>query len=138
MQWFCSPLIKMFRREYIETLSDHAEETLMLALSGQARIFLCNKSIDLRKGFEGLSAIVITLFEESLTSGAYFVFLNKTRDRMKVLYWDIDGLAIWYKRLEKGRFKRSNGNESLMERREFLMLLEGITPKRLQKRFRIS
>ena len=55
---------------------------------------------------------------------------------MKVLYWDKDGLAIWYKRLEKGSFSSDPTKEEEMSRTEFLMLLEGITPKRLQKRWR--
>lgn len=109
----------------------------MLALAGQVKIFIYHQAVDLRKGFEGLSALVEVTFPEPLTSGAYFIFLNRSNDRMKVLYWDIDGLAIWYKRLEKGRFKRGKNQESLMERREFLMMLEGVTPKRLQNRFRI-
>ena len=109
----------------------------MLALAGGAKIFLCHEPVDLRKGFEGLSSLVQSHFAEQLTSGAYFIFLNKARDRMKVLYWDVDGLAIWYKRLEKGRFAKNTQQHPLMERREFLMLLEGVTPKRLHNRFRL-
>lgn len=110
----------------------------MLAITGGARFFLCQAPTDLRKGFEGLSAAVEFAFQGELTSGAYFVFLNRPRDRMKVLYWDLDGFAIWYKRLEKGTFSKRNMEEGRLERRDFLMLLEGITPKRLQKRFKIS
>ena len=109
----------------------------MLALSGGSRIFLHVEPIDLRKGFEGLSSAVHQLFPEELLTGAYFVFLNRCRNRMKVLYWDNDGLAIWNKRLDKGHFSKKHLNESLMNRREFLMLLEGITPKRLHKRIEI-
>ncbi|NGX60356.1 MAG: hypothetical protein KR126chlam3_01529 [Chlamydiae bacterium] len=108
----------------------------MLALGCGARIFLCNAATDLRKGFEGLSALVASTIKEPITGNAYFIFLNKTRDRMKVLYFDIDGLAIWYKRLEKGRFPKRDPNQTILERREFLMLLEGIVPRRLHKRYK--
>jgi len=107
----------------------------VLAISGGAKIFLCNAATDLRKGFEGLSALVESSIQEPLINNAYFIFINRTRDRMKVLYLDIDGLAIWYKRLEKGRFPKRDTTQTALERREFLMLLEGIVPKRLHKRY---
>ena len=110
----------------------------MLGLPGNARIFVCQEAVDMRKGFEGLSTEVSRFFGNELTTGAYFVFINKTKDRMKVLYWDADGLAIWYKRLEKGRFIYSDEQNTLINRREFFMLLEGIVPKRLQHRHKIS
>lgn len=110
----------------------------MLAFSGNARIFLYQDVIDMRKGFESLSGIVDGISNETLTSGTYFVFLNWRRDRMKVLYWDVDGLAIWSKRLEKGSFPKHKTGQAIMERKEFFMLLEGIIPKRIQKRFKIS
>jgi len=80
----------------------------MLALPGKAKLFLYKEATDMRKGFEGLSAIVNFAFEGELTSGAYFIFLNRQRNLMKVLYWDSDGLAIWQKRLEKGHFAKRN------------------------------
>jgi len=110
----------------------------MLALAGNARIFLCREAIDMRKGFESLSGLVEALFSGELTSGAYFVFLNWNRNRMKVMYWDVDGLVIWYKRLEKGSFPKQEKGETIMDRKEFFMLLEGIIPKRIQKRFKAS
>ena len=113
-------------------------ENLMLALSANTRIFLYQETIDMRKGFEGLSGLVETAFTGELTSGAYFVFLNWKRDRMKVLYWDEDGLAIWYKRLEKGSFPKPKKEGLIIERKEFFMMLEGIVPMRIQKRFKIS
>jgi transposase len=110
----------------------------MLALPGKARLFLYQTPTDMRKGFEGLSGVVDEEFKGELISGAYFIFLNRQRNRMKVLYWDGDGFAIWAKRLEKGHFAKRKDNKVLLERREFFMLLEGITPKRLQKRYSIT
>lgn len=107
----------------------------MLTMSSTAKILLYHNSVDMRKSFEGLSAIIQQVFPEQLFTGALFVFLNRARDKMKVLYWDNDGLAIWYKMLEKGTFSRKNITENQLSRTEFLMLLEGITPKKIQKRW---
>jgi transposase len=107
----------------------------MLTLYGNARIFLYQNPTNMRKSFEGLSTAVQEAFPDLLMSGSYFVFLNKRRDCMKVLYWDSDGFSIWYKRLEKGSFSRKCS--LILDRKQFLMLLEGITPKRVQKRYQI-
>lgn len=106
----------------------------MLAFPGSVRIFVCLESADLRKGFEGLSAMTEKLFPRQLLTGAYFAFFNNSGNQMKVLYWDVDGLAIWNKRLEKGTFCRKSAKEQ-MDRRDFLMLLEGIRPMKKSARF---
>lgn len=106
----------------------------MLTIPGNARLFLCLQPVSMRRSFEGLCAVVEELFPGELLSGAFFIFLNRSRDHMKVLYWDNDGFAIWYKRLEKGSFS-GKSDETIIDRRTFLMLLEGITPRRLQTRF---
>jgi transposase len=110
----------------------------MLAIAANARIFLFQSPVDMRKGVEGLGSLVEKSFAGELLSGAYFVFVNKGKDRMKVLYWDNDGFAIWWKRLEKGSFRLLGINRALIDRKEFFMLLEGITPYRLEKRFKIA
>ncbi len=71
-----------------------------------AKIFLCKDAVSMRKSFEGLGAIIEQLFPGELLSGSLFVFLNRQRDCMKVLFWDRDGFAIWYKRLQKGSLIR--------------------------------
>lgn len=110
----------------------------MLSLPGNARLFLCHFPINMRKSFEGLSALVEQLFPGELLSGAFFIFLNRRQDHIKVLFWDRDGLVIWFKRLEKGSFSWRWDSPPIMDRKQFLMLLEGITPKRLQSRYNIS
>jgi transposase len=107
----------------------------MLTIPANARLFLCQVPINMRKSFEGLSALVEQMFPGELLSGAFFIFLSRQRNHMKVLYWDGDGLAIFYKRLEKGTFAATKETSSPLLRREFLMLLEGIEPRRLQRRF---
>ncbi len=109
----------------------------MLAISGNSRIFLFQGATDLRKGYEGLCHLIESALQESISNGAYFVFINRPRDRMKVLYWDGDGIAIWFKRLEQGTFAKRNFNQSSLQRREFLMLLEGVVPRLFQKRFKV-
>lgn len=110
----------------------------MLALSSNARIFFFQDPIDMRKGVEGLSALVEGLFTGELLSGAYFIFVNRMKDKMKILYWDSDGFAIWWKRLEKGSFRLPGIDRATIDRKEFFMLLEGITPHKIQKRFKIT
>lgn len=109
----------------------------MLTIPGNARLFLCQHPVNMRKSFEGLSALVEQLFPGELLSGALFIFLNRRKDHMKVLFWDGDGLIIWFKRLEKGSFSWKWSDETSLDRRTFLMLLEGVTPKRLQVRYNI-
>ena len=85
----------------------------------------------MRKSFEGLGTIVEQLFPGELLSGALFLFFNKQRDCMKVLLWDRDGFVIWYKRLGKGSFA-FNAQNTTLSRREFIMLLEGVVPKKIR------
>jgi transposase len=77
----------------------------MISLPHSIRVFLHTPATDLRKGFDALSGLVTTAFSQDPTSGHLFLFVNRRRDRLKILYWDRDGLAIWYKRLEKGSFQ---------------------------------
>ena len=107
----------------------------MLTIPANARLFLCNTPVNMRKSFEGLSCTVEQLFPGELLSGAFFIFLNKFRNHIKILVWDGDGFVIWYKRLEKGTFPCKWNDVMTLDRRSFLMLLEGIVPKRLNQRF---
>ena len=107
----------------------------MLTIPGNARLFLYHHPMNMRKSFEGLSAIVEELFPGELLTGAFFVFLNRNRNCMKVLFWDQNGFIIFYKRLEKGSFAWNRGDTTTLDRGAFFMLLEGIVPKRLNYRF---
>ena len=77
----------------------------MIMLPSAVRIFLCMRPTDLRKSFDGLTGLVQECFGQDPLTGHLFLFLNRRRDRIKILYFDRDGLAIWYKRLEVGSFQ---------------------------------
>ncbi len=103
--------------------------------SGLQQIYLYDQVVDMRKGFEGLSQLVECAYPGQLLSGALFLFLNRRRNLIKILSWEGDGFAIWYKRLEKGTFSRCFSGEEKLSRQQFLMLIEGVVPRRLNKRF---
>ena len=113
----------------------------MIPVTGGTRLFLFRGRADMRKGFDGLAGMVEAHFTASLFSGALFIFLNRRRDRVKILYWDSGGLALWYKRLERGTFRLPAGQEGAaveLTSAELAMLLEGITPLRVARRYRVG
>lgn len=100
----------------------------MLSLPPSVRIFLCVQPADMRRSFDGLSRMVEEFLGHDPFSGHLFVFRNKRGDRMKLLYWDNDGYAIWYKRLEKGvfRFPEHCVDGAEVAASTLTMLLEGV------------
>src|SRR3974390_864403 len=112
-------------------------------LSAAVRVFLCTRPTDLRKGFDGLSGLVQECFSQDLLTGHLFLFLNRRRDRIKVLHFDRDGLVIWYKRLEVGSFPmpKTDGDEAgELEPAQPAMILSGIDLRsaRRRRRFRTA
>lgn len=109
----------------------------MLSLPGSVRVFLCLPAVDMRLSFDRLAALAGDVCGQSPLSGHLFVFHSRRRDRLKILYWDRDGLALWYKRLEKGAFpfpKPDGECQSLaISPAELSMLLEGIDISRLRR-----
>lgn len=78
----------------------------MLQFSATTRVFVHRFDTDMRKSFDGLHAIVKNALGLNVLDGDLFVFFNRTGDRCKILLWDRDGLVVWAKRLERGRFQR--------------------------------
>lgn len=76
----------------------------MFALPSQ--IYLSTEPTDMRNGVDGLAALVARQFDESVYSGAMFAFLSRRRDRAKIVWWSHGGFVVYYKRLERGRFRR--------------------------------
>lgn len=106
------------------------------------RVYLCTSTTDMRKGFDTLAALVRDGLGCDPLSGDLFLFVGRRRDRIKLLYWDRDGFALWYKRLERGTFRlpvAEPGAASIeLRASELAMLLEGIDLRSLKqcKRFR--
>jgi transposase len=104
----------------------------MLSWPPTVRIFLCADPTDMRKGFDSLAHLVESSLALDPLSGHLFVFRSRRGDRIKVLYWDRDGYALWYKRLEKGTFRfpalpsarESKGVE--VKAADLMMILDGI------------
>jgi transposase len=109
----------------------------MLSLPAQTDVYLCAQPVDLRKSFDGLGALVESVFQRNVLDGYLFLFVNKRQDRLKALWWDHDGLVIWYKRLERGCFELPRGEQDqthvAMDATALAMLLGGVplsTPRR--------
>jgi transposase len=112
----------------------------MLSIPRAVKIFLGLEPVDLRKGFDGLAALVETVLAQDPLSGQLFVFRNKRADRVKLLYWDGDGYAIWYKRLEAGTFRFPKPAEAAasltISAADLTMLLDGVDLASVRRRAR--
>ena len=78
----------------------------MLSLPPSVRIFIAKQPVDGRKGADGLSVLVRCAFAHDPLDGHLHVFFSRRKDRVRILYWDRDGFALWSKRLERGRFRQ--------------------------------
>ena len=104
----------------------------MLTFASTQRIFLALEPVDMRKQFNGLWAVAQEKLREDPKSGALFVFTNKDRDRLKILFWDGSGVWVMAKRLEQGRFTWPLGSGTTkvaLEPAALTMLLSGIDLK---------
>lgn len=100
----------------------------MLMLSPAVKIFLCAQATDMRRSFDKLAEMTRSILQQDPFSGHLFVFFNRPRDRVKILFWDRSGFCLYYKRLERGAFllpKLENGGVQL-EAAELTLILEGI------------
>ena len=109
----------------------------MLALSAAIRIYLYRAPCDMRKSFDGLCGMIRSELAADPLSGSLFVFVNRRRNMVKLLYWASDGFAIWFKRLEGGCFNvpAIGASDARIDRRQLSMLLEGVVPKKMSKRY---
>lgn len=111
----------------------------MLSFSSHQRYFLYAGPTDMRKGFSGLSGLVRRHIGRELLSGDVFIFINRRRDRIKLLMWDKTGFALYYKQLETGTFELPQGQDGRpleLSWSDLVMLLEGIEIKSIRRRKR--
>jgi transposase len=97
--------------------------------SEEIPVYLCREAVDMRKSINGLSILIEQGLERDLFAAALFVFCNRSRDKIKILYWERTGFVLWYKRLEKHRFAWSlPGDQDVLALtgRELNWLLDGI------------
>ena len=115
----------------------------MIALPLQIRVFLYRQPTDMRKSFHGLVALTESALRQDPLSGSFFVFVNRRRDRIKILYWGQTGYCIWYQQLQRGTYQLPKHDEldgadaSEMTRTQLSLILDGIdlASVRQRKRF---
>ncbi|QDV40658.1 IS66 Orf2 like protein [Stieleria neptunia] len=113
----------------------------MIALPTTGGIFLYAKPTDMRKSFSGLAGIVRNELGKTPNDGSLFLFINRRQDKLKALYWDRDGMAVWYKSLEQGTFERirQDGEASVkLDAADLAMLLGGISIENAKRRKRLK
>ena len=100
----------------------------MLSLPPNVGIYLYSAPVDMRRSFDGLSVLVMDVLEQNPLSGSLFVFLNRSGDKLKLLYYDGQGLCLFYKRLERGRFYRPEAAVDGVElsSQQLRLLLDGL------------
>lgn len=104
---------------------------MSLAISAAQRIFVYRAPCDMRRSFDRLAAMVEHELGHDPMRGDFYFFANRRRTMVKLLYWDGDGFAIWFKRLERGRFHLSSADE--LDRTELSLLLEGMVIEKLHR-----
>ena len=109
----------------------------MLTPASSLRILVCTRPTDMRKNFDGLAAMVESLGEDPL-GGSLYLFRNRRGDRLKLLYWDGDGYALWYKRLELGTFQLPSTDQesAVISAADLAMLLDGVDLASIRRRRR--
>ena len=109
----------------------------MISIHSDTRIFVFTGTTDMRKGFRGLCSLVHA-FSEDPVDGSFYVFSNRSRNRLKILQWDGDGFILYYKCLEKGLFDiaQTLDGKLLMQRSQLLMILEGVKPLKVRHSFK--
>jgi len=108
--------------------SETCQVRTMLSLPPSIRVFVCTLPTDMRRSFDSLAAMVEGILKQDPFSGHLFVFRNRNRDKVKVLWWDRGGYAIHYKRLEDGVFRLPESDDGSVEldAADLALVLDGV------------
>jgi transposase len=107
----------------------------MIGFGAQTQVYLVAGATDMRKQIDGLAALVVDVLDADPFSSHLFVFCNRARDKLKLLFWHHNGFWLWYRRLERERFWWPKGRETapvVLSVRELSWLLEGLDPTRVK------
>ena len=114
----------------------------MLSIPANVRLYLCATPVDMRKSFDGLHTLVLQVFGVNPLDGHLFLFVNRRRDRLKILWWDRDGLALFYKRLEAGTYQVPTVADDALgvevDATQLALLLSGVDLQSAKRRKRYS
>lgn len=112
----------------------------MFGLTVSHRFYLYNQPTDMRKSFDGLCGLVQNELSENPTHGSVYVFINKFRDKIKLLHWQPGGFVLYYKRLETGRFELPDYDTSVksldLNYSQLVLLIDGISITNIQQKKR--
>jgi transposase len=112
----------------------------MFNLSSTNKFHLYNQPTDMRKSFDGLSGVIQNCLESNPCNGDVFIFINKRRDKIKILHWQGISFTLYYKRLEKGTFELPEYDRSIgsitINYTQLAMIVDGLSIKNIQKRKR--
>lgn len=114
----------------------------MFTLSSSQRYHLYSQPTDMRKSFDGLSGIIRNKLDGNPCSGDVFIFINRSRNKIKLLHWQSIGFTLYYKRLEEGTFELLNYDPQVgsitLSYAQIVMLVDGLSIKNIQQRKRFS
>jgi transposase len=108
----------------------------MFALTASQRFFLFREPVDMRKSFDALSGIVSARMSKDALSGDVYIFIGKSRDKIKLLVWEKGGFVLYYKRLESGTFHLPRLPDGGLSYSELCLLIEGVEVKITHRRKR--
>lgn len=112
----------------------------MFSLGSSHSYYLYSEPTDMRKSFDSLSGLVRSAMKADPFNGSVYVFINKQRNRIKLLHWESGGFTLYYKRLEKGQFERPAGTteKAVLSWSELMLIIEGIRLKSVRRTTRFS